>query len=201
MNPMLEKIDPDKREQIINAAMKEFSGSGYDKASTNMIVQQAGISKGLLFHYFKNKETLYSCIKEYAMDFIIRTVQENVNWQEHDFFERVTTILHVKYSAMSRYPYIYDFLKITLQDVSIEEMLRNLPEESKDLMRKTFTQNIDFSLFKPDINIEHAMNIIYWSLSGLNNELWQKRNGPIDFSSVFTIYEDYIRTLQTLFYR
>lgn len=51
---LLSEMDPDKRLRLINAAMKEFSENHFDKASTNTIVKEVGISKGLLNHYFKS---------------------------------------------------------------------------------------------------------------------------------------------------
>gem|GEM_PF-5223972 len=46
----------DKRQAIINAALKEFSINHYATASTNKIVSNANISKGILFHYFGSKK-------------------------------------------------------------------------------------------------------------------------------------------------
>ncbi|MTI56255.1 MAG: TetR/AcrR family transcriptional regulator [Geosporobacter ferrireducens] len=37
----------------------EFVEKGYDKASTDRIIQRAEISKSLLFYYFKNKKGLF----------------------------------------------------------------------------------------------------------------------------------------------
>lgn len=48
-------LNPEKQDRILNAALKEFAQKGYQNASTNEIVKEAGISKGLLFHYFNNK--------------------------------------------------------------------------------------------------------------------------------------------------
>ncbi len=52
-------LDQEKQERILNAASKEFAQKGFVNASTNEMVKEAGISKGLLFHYFKNKKQLY----------------------------------------------------------------------------------------------------------------------------------------------
>lgn len=52
---LLELI-PQKRDAILNAALKEFSSQGYDKASTNIIAKEAGISKALMFHYVSSKQ-------------------------------------------------------------------------------------------------------------------------------------------------
>ena len=48
------------RQKIIDAALKEFGQHGYEGASTNQICLSAGISKGLLYHYFKSKENLFA---------------------------------------------------------------------------------------------------------------------------------------------
>ncbi|NMC12710.1 MAG: TetR/AcrR family transcriptional regulator [Chloroflexi bacterium] len=59
-----------KQDEILNAALKEFSFYGYDLASTNRIVAEAGISKGVLFKYFNNKESLFLfLIKKYLYEF------------------------------------------------------------------------------------------------------------------------------------
>lgn len=51
------------KERIINAALEEFGTKGYSAASLSNICA-AGISKGLIYHNFKNKDEVYlSCIK------------------------------------------------------------------------------------------------------------------------------------------
>jgi len=40
-------LEPEKQSRIINAAIKEFVHKGYNKASTNEMVKDADISKGL----------------------------------------------------------------------------------------------------------------------------------------------------------
>lgn len=49
----------EKRNKITVVSIDEFAKYGYKNSSTNRIVQNAGISKGSLFKYFKNKDELY----------------------------------------------------------------------------------------------------------------------------------------------
>jgi AcrR family transcriptional regulator len=51
-------ISEEKQRTILDAALTEFSERGYHKANTNTICEKAGISKGLLFHYFGSKKAL-----------------------------------------------------------------------------------------------------------------------------------------------
>lgn len=50
----------EKEWEILQAASKEFGKTGYFKTKTEDIANTAGVSKGLLFHYFKSKKNLYS---------------------------------------------------------------------------------------------------------------------------------------------
>ncbi len=60
MNAKFFDVKKAKQDAIINAALKSFALNGYKKTSTDVIVREAGISKGLLFHYFISKQGLYA---------------------------------------------------------------------------------------------------------------------------------------------
>ncbi len=46
------------RERIVRGAMKVFSTHGYFKAPVSKIAREAGVSKGLVFWYFRSKDEL-----------------------------------------------------------------------------------------------------------------------------------------------
>jgi TetR/AcrR family fatty acid metabolism transcriptional regulator len=48
----------DKRERILDAAIKVFARSGYHGARVSDIAREAGIAYGLVYHYFRNKEEI-----------------------------------------------------------------------------------------------------------------------------------------------
>jgi len=56
--------DPVKREQILDGALRVFMQVGFDAASMNDITREAGVSKGTLYVYFKNKEDLFFAMIE-----------------------------------------------------------------------------------------------------------------------------------------
>ena len=51
-------VDGTNKAKIERAAVWLFAAQGVDGVSTKSIAQQAGVSEGLLYRYFKNKETL-----------------------------------------------------------------------------------------------------------------------------------------------
>lgn len=59
------------REKILQTALSLFGMYSYDQASMNQLHQQAKVSKGLIYHYFKDKDALYlSCIEASIHDFL-----------------------------------------------------------------------------------------------------------------------------------
>ena len=59
MNEKFQSLSQEKQQAVINAAMEVFGKNEYKRASTDLIAAKAGISKGLLFYYFRNKKELY----------------------------------------------------------------------------------------------------------------------------------------------
>ena len=52
------------REHILNCAFSEFAAQGYRGASVNTVCAAGHISKGLLYHYYKDKDALYlACVE------------------------------------------------------------------------------------------------------------------------------------------
>lgn len=60
------RIDPgpDRPEQILNAAMVCFAKRGFHQASMHDISAEAGISVGLIYRYFENKEAVISAMAD-----------------------------------------------------------------------------------------------------------------------------------------
>jgi AcrR family transcriptional regulator len=58
------KVVEDRREQIIGAALRVFAQKGFIRATNKDIAREAGITPGLIYHYFANKEALFMEILE-----------------------------------------------------------------------------------------------------------------------------------------
>ncbi|WP_158630265.1 TetR/AcrR family transcriptional regulator [Glycomyces terrestris] len=59
------RLDEDRRRaQIITAAVEEVAASGYEGATLTRVAARAGVSKGLLWHYFTGKDDLMAATAE-----------------------------------------------------------------------------------------------------------------------------------------
>lgn len=64
------------RQRILDAAMREFSARGYEGASLNTVCTEYGISKGIIYHYFKDKDELYLLCTEKCFNEITAYLEE-----------------------------------------------------------------------------------------------------------------------------
>ena len=94
MNPKFFDIKKEKQDRIINAALKVIALRGFSHASTDEIVKEAGISKGLLFHYFENKQGLLDYLYGYSTRYALMELKGQLRETSPDFFEFQTVPLH-----------------------------------------------------------------------------------------------------------
>src|SRR5216117_1782724 len=62
--PQIEPSNPDRRSQILDAALVCFAKRGFHQASMHDISAEAGISVGLIYRYFENKEAVISAMAD-----------------------------------------------------------------------------------------------------------------------------------------
>jgi len=62
--PQIESSNPDRRSQILEAALVCFAKRGFHQASMHDISAEAGISVGLIYRYFENKEAVISAMAD-----------------------------------------------------------------------------------------------------------------------------------------
>lgn len=202
---LLELIPP-KRDAILNAALKEFSSQGYDKASTNIIAKEAGISKALMFHYVSSKQQLFFVVYDYFYDLIRREYFEQMDFNERDIFARLQQSYLLQLKLTEKYPWILEFNKLS-RDTNSEEINKKLQDKRKqehaDCYPKLF-DDIDESLFRKGLEINACKQFIFWSNVGFTDEILEDfRNNPlpyIDGEAVISKLDHYFAELRKIFY-
>jgi TetR/AcrR family transcriptional regulator len=107
-------LPPDKQERVLDAALAEFADQGYQGASLNRLVAQAGIAKGSLYQYFPNKEGVFYYVFQYALKLVRRTLTEvKEETLAEGFFTRLEKSLLAGVRFLREHPRIYNlYLKI-----------------------------------------------------------------------------------------
>ena len=67
------------RALILTHAFTEFASHGYEGSSLNQICARGNLSKGLLYHYYKNKDALYLSCVHVLFDDMTRYLRSEIN--------------------------------------------------------------------------------------------------------------------------
>lgn len=208
MNDIIQNIDPDKRDRIINAAIEEFASVPYEKASTNNIVKNAGISKGLLFHYFSSKKELFEALIRFVMHTLRNAIVEKINWEERDLFERLKQATIVKLEVSRVYPHTFEFMKNIVaykkagNFESLFEMYKGYGLDLEQMYKDFYTRNVDYSKFRDPSTITETINIVRWSLEKYTEEqlLTLGEDNRLDYTQAVTDLSHYVDILKDAFY-
>jgi len=72
-----DEIRKQRTQEILQAAIAVYAEKGYAAAEIGEVAERAGLARGLVYHYFKNKQTLFRELYEYMMDRTKRFMQSH----------------------------------------------------------------------------------------------------------------------------
>ena len=158
-----------RRQQIMVAAKRVFSDRGFNKATMEDIAQEAELSPGTLYLYFKNKEELYASLSLRILQYLLIRV-EHVNEEKDSGPEdKLKSLVDAMYDVYEFDPLII----INMFHLQSSETLKNLSpqlmSEIKDLSRKSlgsiaqiFKDGVDQGIFVDRHPL--ALADTFWSL-------------------------------------
>ncbi|PTM57837.1 TetR/AcrR family transcriptional regulator [Desmospora activa] len=201
-----ESLEEEKRQRILNAALQEFAEKGFDEASTNTIVKQANIGKGMLFYYFKNKQTLYDYLVDYAITTVDEQYVQKIDMDNRDFIDRLQDTAKKKLACYNEYPHLFTFLgNVSLNEMTLlKKDLHDRMLSLQQLAQSKMYDNIDLTRFRADVDVEKALQLMKWAIEGYQQQLMQTFQAQsitkIDFSPYWDEFDEYLAVLKTSFY-
>lgn len=171
MNEKFFDLKKEKQDRMINASLKIFGMRGYQFASTDDIVKEAGISKGLLFHYFGSKLGLYSFVYDYSVRFMSLELKAAVDDKETNFFTLQKQIQSGKLQVLKNYPCMQLFLEKCSTE-NTKEALLAIEEKKNELtaLYESFDARADFGRLPTDTDPVKLRNILHYTLKNLMEE-------------------------------
>jgi len=65
---VLKKLTPEQQAEILQTGIREFSKLGLDKANVNVIAKKAGVSIGVLYKYYEDKNSFFFACVRHALE-------------------------------------------------------------------------------------------------------------------------------------
>lgn len=184
----------EKREELIKTALIEFGDKGYDQASLNNILKEAGISKGTFYYHFKNKEDLYLYLVDLLAEEKMIFFNKNIKPEElnDDIFTLLKTMIRVGLEFGHHKPEINRFAATYLKDLN--NPVFNKIKEKYNLGNNDYINSIIDQAFKrgelredlPEKFIKNIINYLLFNLHDISkiidiDEYAAEANYLIDF--------------------
>ncbi len=206
MSIRLLDLAPERRDAILNAALKEFVLRGFDNASTNVIAKEAGISKALMFHYVNNKQELFLFVCDYFTGLLNNEYFMKMDFTEGDLFKRLRQSYLLQMELLEQYPWIFEFSKLSTVTKSeeVNKELENRANKKQASCDRQIFDRVDISKFRKDLDIEKCKQFILWTNIGFTNQIVSTmRNAQasnIDYERILLTLDEYLEELKKLFY-
>ena len=171
MNEKFFDLKREKQDRMINAGLKIFAKYGYRHATTDDIVKEAGISKGLLFHYFTNKVGVYVFLMDYSVRFLLLELSRAVKKDTTDFFELYKQIEYGKLQVLRNYPYMQAFLDKAFEEECLEA-LEECKEQKCVYQSKLgeYYAQVAGHEFKSQVTFEQMQELFKYIIKGITAE-------------------------------
>lgn len=199
-------LEPQRRDAILNAALKEFVKRGFDNASTNVIAKDAGLSKALMFHYVNNKQDLFLFVYDYFTELLEKEYFTKLDFSEKDIFVRLRQSYLLQIDLIKQYPWIFEFSKLSIITKSDEanKALESRANKKQLSCDHQIFDMIDVSKFRAGLDIEKCKQFILWANVGFTNEILDDiRNSEasnLDYERIVSTLDGYFDELRKIFY-
>jgi AcrR family transcriptional regulator len=104
--PRFQRMDPVRREALLEAAAKEFAQVGYEGASINRILGSLGLSKGAFYYYFDDKADLAATVLVWVFrDVLDLYTQMRLPEDRTEFWDAIGQIATSSMALLENAPY------------------------------------------------------------------------------------------------
>lgn len=201
MNNKFYELPYEKQLSIINAGLEVFSTFDYKKASTEEIAYKAGISKGLLFHYFDNKASFFEYLYLYAREKLKEDLNSSCHDGKGDFFQILEDMAEAKCKLLQDYPYMLNFMMMTTysKDETVQKVLETIiePVSGKNILKQISRAYGEFDIEPIQADI---MELLAYALEGYLYRLL-KTDSKVQLEAVMSSYTKWISLLKNVSYK
>lgn len=187
--------EKNKEKLILDSAVFLFTSKGYNATRMEDVAKKAGISKGLTYFYYKNKEDLFMALTKKAFDQLKEEFRESFRSKGKNGLEMITDLMQRIWTFSKEQPVYYqavlNFLEVLkkytnpklrheidpliLDSIHFHKLLE-LHHEPARIGIQMVSQGIKDGSIRPELQPEITFYTIWSMIIG-----FEKMSGPIEY--------------------
>lgn len=178
------------RREIFQAAMEEFGSHGYDKVSMENLCTRHGISKGMMYHYYSNKDELFLlCVQDVFQNLKAQIEQEIVQLEQQSPLAAIREFFLLRERYFQQNPERERIFETALLHPPrhLMEQIGALHAPIRDLNKRFIAHAVSRMPLRPGLTPEEVprylecMNTYFWPVA----VQYQAASGVSDVHSMF----------------
>jgi TetR/AcrR family transcriptional regulator len=176
-----------EKEHILDACLSVFARHGYEKTTTAMLAEAAGISKALIFHHFKSKKALYLQVLDRCFELARIDLDMDTLFEEDNFFEAREKRSLIKLDYYKQHPDMYNVVKEAFQSPpaeiksEIEAKYGEIITERNKLWKQLFAK----VPLREGVDREQAYELINAALEHFEKKYSEEINDKNEFDEAY----------------
>lgn len=145
-------VSEERRAQIIESATQVFARQGFANTRMEDVAAESGLSKGLLYFYFKSKEEIISAIADLLFGSELRKMQSVVDEAQsaRDGLERFTEAFIADLRGMLKItPLFYEFYALAFRNATVRRLLAAYLRQFLAIIEPLVQRGIEQGEFAP----------------------------------------------------
>jgi AcrR family transcriptional regulator len=162
--PRFNKLPEVKRERILEAAAKKFVAHGYEGASMNQILAEAGISKGAAYYYFDDKADLYAtAVQHYSENLLTGSSFDPSQLTAESYWDAIAAIYRHQFTSYAQRPWVFGLAKAggaLSAEMMTQGPLADLFEQAQFVLVQILQRGRELGLVRDDLSEELLLSLV-----------------------------------------
>ena len=151
---MLKKLTEEQRNMILTRAIEEFGEQGYGRAKITSIARSAGLSAGVIYKYYEDKEALFNACLEHCMDYLedVYTRLDSTTMGLEDSLERLVELAVIASREHPEYFRLYHQITLTQNSEEAVKLSSRIEGSSSKLYVSFLEDGVRAGLVREDMD-------------------------------------------------
>jgi len=157
--------DPDKPQQIIEAALRVFARKGYWSSRVSDVAREAGIAAGTIYLYFSTKEDLLITLFREKMSEFVSALWHAIA-EEPDAIAKLRRLVYLHFDMLERHPALAEVVQVELRQG--EKFFRGPATQEIAgyfaLIASVLEEGVAAGMFRRDLPVKIAAKMLFGAM-------------------------------------
>jgi TetR/AcrR family fatty acid metabolism transcriptional regulator len=157
--------DPDKPQQIIEAAIRVFARNGYYNSRVSDIAREAGIASGTIYLYFRTKEEILVTLFREKMAAFVAHLRGEIA-READAVTKIRRLVELHFTVLEQSPALAEVVQVELRQGHKFFRGASAHEVSAyfELIGSVLEEGVAAGRFRADVPVKVATKVLFGAM-------------------------------------